>query len=212
MSRSGSTKKKPKKVDVDDLSDQQKVFVTSYAGSWNGAEAARIAKYAHPGVAAAKLLKNPIIQKAIAWEKQQLLAKIGINAAEILFHLWCMSTVTGDDFTDETGKIITDMNELSLRAKACIQGLEQTITTYTTEDGTTTEEVKTKLKITDKVRSVDMAMKHKGLFDEMIQQMFGGSGKPQMDWSALYGRPKDATAPDIIEVKRVESKPMEIKK
>lgn len=206
--RSGkSLKKKVSLKKIQLLTDQQQIFVSQYPIHWNGARAAADAGYANPAVSACKLLKNPIIQQAVAWEKEQLIKKLGISPSEVLFHLWCMATVNGGDFTDETGKIITDMNALTVRAKNCIAGIEQTVTTYTSDDGAVTEEVTTKLKLTNKNDAINTAMKHKGLFEANNSQLPGGL---IADWNTLYGRPKDALEPDIIEVevapKRLEEK------
>lgn len=202
--KSGSTKRKPTKYQLGELTDKEQIFIKSYPGHWNGTRAAREAGYASPDVAAAKLLKRPVVQAAIAHEKQKLLEKIGINSYEVLFQVWCMATVNGGDFTDESGKIITDMNELSLRAKNCIAGIEQTLTTTTTEDGTVSERLTTKLRLTNKNDAAKLLMQHKGLFEKTIEQIKGAG---TIDWEGMYGRPEGALEPDVIEVepKRLES-------
>lgn len=202
MSSSGSVKKKPSKKSMLSLNDRQEIFVKQYPIHWNGTRAAREAGYANPDVDAARLLKIPAVQQAIAYEKQKLIERLGIDPAEVLFHIWCMATVNGGDFTDESGKIITDMNQLSLRAKNCIAGIEQTVVTRTFDDGSSESEMTTKLKLTNKNDAVNSLMKHKGLFEPSL--LNPQENLQSLDWGKLYGRPKGVTDPDVIEIKKLE--------
>ena len=205
MSRTDIVKRGPKKSKIEGLTDQQWRFVQEYIVHWNGAESARIAGYANPGVASSKLLKNPTIQRYIASEKMKILKSTGIRAEEAIMQLWYALTRTAEDFADEEGKLITDVSQLNARARASIDGIEQTVTTYTTSDGDVREEIKTKLKLIPKAQAIDMAMKHKGLFEEMGRNSSESDGKA-FDWNTLYGRPHGATLPDEIELKKLEEK------
>lgn len=142
------------------LTPQQALFVKAYAKTENGTQAAKAAGYRNPSVTAVKLLKKPSIARAVkkVLNKAQKAHQLAIT--EIITHLYYATTRTSDDFVDpKTGQLLP-LHKLSTRAKACIEGIEQE--TWTDDEGN--ERVKTKIRLMSKVASLDMAMKHKGLF------------------------------------------------
>jgi phage terminase small subunit len=77
------------------LTTKQRVFVERYlANGFNGAEAARYAKYAHPQVDGSRLLGNVSIQAII----QTRLDEEAMSANEVLHRLAAHARGTADDF------------------------------------------------------------------------------------------------------------------
>ena len=146
------------------LNDKQRHFVMEYLVDSNGSRAAESAGYSTPSVAASKLLKKPLIARAIGRAQQITVQNLGLDAEEVLYNLWCCVTRSLDDFIDENGKIINDVKELTDRAKRSIDGIEQTVTIRHLDDGSSVETIRNKLRLVSKASALDMAMKHKGLF------------------------------------------------
>ena len=75
-----------------------------------------------------------------------------------------------DFINPETGELL-DLNNLTVRAKESIDGIEQEVTILKNRDG---EEigtrVKTKLKLVPKISAMDMFMKHLGGYEKDNKQ------------------------------------------
>jgi len=137
-----------------------------YLKDSNGTRAAKAAGYSSPTTASSKLLKKPLIARAIGRAQQIMVQNLGLDAEEVIYNLWCCVTRTLDDFIDEDGKLISNVNKLTDRAKRAVDGIDQEITITHNRDGTRTEKIRNKLKLVSKSSVLDMAMKHKGLFAE----------------------------------------------
>lgn len=151
---------------LDTLTDRQEMFVLEYTKDFDATNAAIRAGY-NPGTASvqgAKLLSNSLVAKAVSSRMAKLRKKIELTTDVIIKQLFYAVTRTLDDFDDGTGKICMDLKKLSKRAKACVEGIKQTVKTYTDADGNTTEDVITELKLMSKTASIDLAMKHLGMF------------------------------------------------
>jgi len=152
------------------MSDRQQRFVREYLVSLNATDAARKAGYAHPDVAAAKLMKHKQVSMAIAASTKNLSKKYEIGAETVIEQLAYVLTRTATDFVGKDDKLLP-VSKMNNRAQACIDGFEQDVTTYRDREGNVTGElVKTKIKLASKVSAIDMAMKHKGLFLKEVQE------------------------------------------
>jgi phage terminase small subunit len=83
------------------LSYKRRAFVEAYLQTWNATEAARVAKYAHPGRQGHRLLKNVEIQKTI----KARLAEMAMDADEVLVRLSQQATADISDFLKDGGGI-----------------------------------------------------------------------------------------------------------
>jgi len=162
----GSTELKSYGLRSAQLNDKQTRFVMEYLKDSNGTRAAKAAGYSSPTTASSKLLKKPLIARAIGRAQQIMVQNLGLDAEEVIYNLWCCVTRTLDDFIDEDGKLISNVNKLTDRAKRAVDGIDQEITITHNRDGTRTEKIRNKLKLVSKSSVLDMAMKHKGLFAE----------------------------------------------
>jgi len=76
------------------LTNKRRVFIEQYLQCWNGAEAARLADYAHPRQEASRLLSNVDIRAAI----EARVADLAMGADEALIRLSDMARGTIEDF------------------------------------------------------------------------------------------------------------------
>lgn len=190
----GRTELTSRGTDEEKLTDKERRFVMEYVISYDGAKAARAAGYSAPGVSAAQLLKRRKVMRAIGKREYEMSQKLELKLEDILTQLYYCVTRTADDFCDENGKLVTDVNLLNERAKATIDGIEQTC--HIDAEGNQT--IKTKLKLVPKAVSIDMAMKHKGAYAPVTVE---DVTKPKLDWDSITGRDE---APDPIEQRLLE--------
>lgn len=157
-----------RKADVEaKLTDKESKFIYEYCIDFNGTRAAIAAGYSEKcaQIQASKLLAKPHIAKAVGKIRNDDLVHLQLTREEILNQLYYCCTRDAMDFMDEkTGKIQTDVRKLTKRARNTIDGIKQTVKSWTDGDGNTHEEIVTELKLVGKASAIDMAMKHKGLF------------------------------------------------
>jgi len=183
-------------TDLERMTDKERHFVLLYCVNHNASEAAREAGYAHPGSAGSKLLKRKHIQRAIGRAEAIMIENVGIKAEEVLYQLLCCLTRSLDDFTDEAGKLITDVRELTPRAKNSVDSVKQKVTEREHADGSITRYIENELKLVPKANALQMAMQHKGLFaPEKVEQLLN------IDWDRLYDDNSNGTSKDPIEEK-----------
>ena len=92
------------------LSDQQRIFVTTYCEVWNATEAARTAGYKWPGVQGARLLQKAEIRAAV----DLILNEHYIGTRHILKRYSELANIRLADFIDEEGR----PNIKKIRAKS----------------------------------------------------------------------------------------------
>ena len=160
----GRTPLSKRGINLDRLTDKQRRFCISYSTCWNGRQAAVDAGYSETSASktAYSLLQNPLVCKYIGKIQYEFKEKHDVEREEILQQLFYAVTREMNDFSDENGKLITDLSLLDERARSVIDGVEQTVS-YDSEGN---EIVKTKLKLTPKLGAIDMAMRYLGMFKE----------------------------------------------
>jgi phage terminase small subunit len=176
----------PNKSDRDRLTDKQWSFIDHYMISKNATLAAKEAGYkpANAAQQGGKLLKNKIISRIIGAREKKQVERLELTSDDVLLQLFYCITRNARDFTDDSGKIITNVNELNDRACAAIDGIDQEVQYAYGPDGEVVgERIKTKLKLVPKAASIDMGMKHKGLFEASIIQ---GNQAQSLAWDELY--------------------------
>jgi len=194
----GKTKllgRSPKERDVAKLTDKQREFINQYLVIRDATKAAKAAGY-KPGNATqqgAKLMTNPIIKRIIGVRERHHGENLDLKQSDVLLQLFYCITRNARDFTDDSGRIITDVTQLNDRACASIDGIEQEIKIVYGPDGEIAgEQIKTKLKLVPKAAAIDMGMKHKGLFDPDNNE-----NVMTLPWEQLYG--DGSNDPDEIE-------------
>lgn len=198
----GSTKLRKTEVNESKLNDKQHKFVMEYCIDFNAQRAAISAGYAEgsAGVTGARLLTIPHVAKAIGKIRNDDLVHLQLTREEVLKQLYYCCTRSAEDFCDDQGKIITDVRKLTKRACNAIDGLKQTVKSWTDENGEVHEEVITELKLVPKAAAIDMAMKHKGLFAPTKSEVTVGV----FNWDMLASGPNQDSIIEA-EVRKMES-------
>ncbi len=147
---------------LEKLTYKQRAFVLEYGLDFNGIRAVKSAGYSGSGLAGQldRLLKHPQVKHAISIIEERDAGRFLIQREEVLMHLYFLATRTMDDFYKD-GEMITNVNELNERAKACVDSIKQK-THYDDEGNIVRKDVE--YKISPKSTGLEMAMRHKGLF------------------------------------------------
>lgn len=179
-------------------SEKMRKFCLEYPIDYNGKKAAIRAGYAKSSAAvmAVKLLKNTIVKKILGKQESANRKRLEVDANEILEQLVYCATRSGVDYVDDNGRVVSNLNDLPERAQQAIDGIEQT--DFYDENGDI-KSTKMKLKLVPKLGSLDLAMKHKGLFATEKKET-----KLVMDWDSLLQNENPKTID--VEVKRIEEK------
>ena len=185
-----TVKRLPHKKTMRKLSLRKLRFVSEYLVSLNEVQAGKAVGVSAP--TARKWLTDPVISRMITFEDRKTCEKLELSREEILLQLYYCVTRSAADFCDEDGKIITNVNQLSERARNTIDAIEQDV--YYDQEGN--QCLKTRLRLVPKATAIDMAMKHKGLFAP--QQIDVATSRPVLDWSNLYGKPEGVESPDEV--------------
>lgn len=147
------------------LTVQQRMFVKHMKASKNmkPSDAAREAGYSHPNIAAAKLMKNPLIKESLVREVKEREHRLDVKGDEILSFLHNVLLVDVTEIFDDDG--FTTMKQIKALPKyvrMCIQGIEsETVYHGTGDDMVETDRIKVKWMSKDK--ALELALKHHGM-------------------------------------------------
>lgn len=172
---------------------KERRFCLEYLVDYNGARAAVAAGYSEKTAAAmaVKLLKKPHIKSYVDKMEGELVEDVKLRKEDILTQLYYALTRTVDDFIGPDGEVLP-MSEMDIRAKSMIDGFEQEVRV----DGETGEKrIKTKVKLVGKLGAIELAMKHKGLFEADKHEH---DHRVSFDWDSLV-KPVNAEEEDIVE-------------
>ena len=165
MSRSKTRKKRTHSSvaikDTDGLNPRQRRFVEEYVIDCNASRAAKVAGYKTGPTIGSILLATPAVAAVVKQKLDALREKCELTAEMVLEQLIYGVTRDGKDFVDKNGRIQTNLNVLPRRVTAMIDSIEQEVS----YDGEGNEKVKTKLRLVSKATCIELAMKHKGLFE-----------------------------------------------
>jgi phage terminase small subunit len=177
------TKLIKKEPDLSKLTDKERRFCLEYLVDCDATRALMAAGYNCKSKRmatnlSAKMLKKPHIRKVVGYFEQKSREDCEIRREEVLWNLLCCTNRDGKQFVDETGRLIgsviledgevvagKSINDLPDELTTCIDGIKQKRKVTIYEDGSTYEEVTTELKLVPKAAALDMAMKHRGLFE-----------------------------------------------
>lgn len=165
------------------LTDKQLAFCEEYLTDSNGTRAAIAAGYSPTSATtkASALLRLPKVVRYIGKIRKELRSSRQIERNEILEQLWFCATRDAADYVDENGKIPSNIRMLPERARATIDSIEQIVCV---DPISGEEKIHTKFKFTPKLQAIDMAMRHKGLFDTTDT----GAIVSECDWDNLLER------------------------
>lgn len=181
----GSTRLlKKTKTNEGQLTDRERRFVEEYlSNGYEGTKAAIAAGYSvkTASVMASKLLKKNKIEQRIGVREKALETEYTIGRKAVLEQLLrCLTRDVADYIDPATGELYADLRKIPRHARDAIDGITEEITYNKQGEKIVTR----KLKLVGKASVIDMAMKHKGLFEpEKLEVKHG------LDWTSLYRPP-----------------------
>ena len=151
---------------------RHEIFAREYVKDLNGTRAAIAAGYAKKGakVRASELLTNRNVQALLAKLTKHQADKLDLSTEKVLTELSSVGFSNMLDYikTTEEGRAYVDLSNLTREQSAAIQ--EVTVDEYVGGKGKHARKVKrTKLKLVDKIRSLDLLGRHLKLFTERIE-------------------------------------------
>jgi len=148
--------------------DRHARFVTEYLEDQNATQAYIRAGYSPRGAAAsgAKLLRNPKVARAIRERQAARLERAELTADRVLEELRRLALVDARTFFDDRGNL-KPVSGLTAEQGAALASFEVLIKNAEAGDGK--QDVVHKLKLWDKVRSLETLAKHFKLLVERVQ-------------------------------------------
>ena len=160
------------------LTDKMCRFIAEYVVDCNGTRAAKVAGYGSPSVMAVKLLRHPLVSRAVGKLKRQQLEAIDLRREEILEQLVYAVTRDVRDMVDENGESLS-IPDMPKRMRCMIDGFEQEVFV----DGETGDRrIKTKVKLSPKLAAIDAGMKYRALYAPERHE----HAVVNVDWESLY--------------------------
>ncbi len=161
---------------------RHEIFAREYVKDLNGTRAAIAAGYGEKGahVRASQLLRNRKVQGLLAKLTKKHADKLDLSAEKVLSELSRMGFSNFLDYVNitEEGDAFVDLSNLTPEQAAAIQ--EVTVNEYMEGKGKDARQVKrTRLKLVDKIRSLDLLGRHLKLFTDRIE-VSGLEGLPDM--------------------------------
>jgi len=158
------------------ISKREQVFIREYLVDLSGAKAAQRAGYkaARLDQAAYELLRKPEIKREIRRLLADRAKRLSVSADNVLKELAFIAFFDPLALFDENG-VLKRIDELPEHARQVIASIE-----VRTEEGPgKSPSLVTKIKFNDKIRSLEMLMKHLGLLiDRSKIELTGKDGKP----------------------------------
>lgn len=155
----------PKERGVSDsrLSDKQRAFVDAYltVANCNAAEAARIAGYSAPN-AGSKLVKHPLVSRAIGKAQLERSKRTQIEADIVLKEIASVALVNIQDFLEEDGKYIPP-DKLPRHVAAAVYSVEWR--NVKDADGIVIGREVSNYTFWDKMTSLNLLARHLGIAD-----------------------------------------------
>jgi phage terminase small subunit len=147
------------------LSTKQAGFVAEYLVDGNAAAAAKRAGY-HPKHAPA-LLRLPAVVAAVQEGQRAHLAAAGVSKARLLLELGRIALAQASNYFDPTTKDAKHPGDLDADAGAALAGFEVLIKNAKAGDDQT--DTIYKFKLWDKVRALELYMRHYGMLVDKIE-------------------------------------------
>ena len=160
---------------------RHEIFAREYVKDLNGTRAAIAAGYAKKSakVRASELVTNRNVQALLAKLTKKQAEKLDLSAEKVLSELSRMGFSNFLDYVNitEEGDAFVDLSSVTQEQAAAIQ--EVTVNEYMEGKGKDARKVKrTRLKLVDKIRSLDLLGRHLKLFTEKVE-VSGLEGLPE---------------------------------
>lgn len=190
------------------LSDKHKMFVTEVLADFNQTRAAKECGFNCPQVAGAKLMARKNIREALKELTGPILQDNLLTVDRVVKQLETFLFLDPAEFWDERGKFIGNIRDLPLAVRQCIQGFKVTRRTFRSSDDSEETEEEIEVKIPDRVRCLELAMKYLKLLGADTN-LNAGSLTLNFNWDAFY---KQQTADGGVVVDQVSVKMKELEK
>ena len=162
------------------MTDKKLKFIKAYlTNGYDLREAAKAAGYSDGSYG--WLMKDKTIKKILEDLNLENVDHLKLTKELVLRQLFYCISREIDDFLDEEGKLITDLQKLPERAKASVDTIKQDV--YVKKNGQ--QIIKTEVKLVPKLQAIELAMKHKGMFAAEQSEV-----TLRVDWDNLYERQK----------------------
>lgn len=143
------------------LSEKERKSVVGFLNGLSKKDACMEAGYA-PSVKAHEVFKRPSVMKEIERRQHSMSTKAGVTADWIVERL---KLIAGADLTDmlviyEDGTGVPDLNKLTPGLRVALTGIE------TDKFG---DVVKIKVKLSDKLKALEMLARHLGMFNDKLE-------------------------------------------
>lgn len=150
------------------LKPEWELFVSEYLVDLNATKAAQRAGLASEtndnsgAVVGAKLLRNAKVREAVEVEFAKRLDRIELTQDRVIqeLALIALSDIIDYEVNEITGRLVPLSNRRISRA---VQSVKIKRQTWTDSGGTTRSEVTTEIKLWDKLRAVELLMRHMGM-------------------------------------------------
>jgi phage terminase small subunit len=152
------------------INARQQRFVDEYCIDLDGKRAALAAGYVggnlnYPHEAANRLLRSPVVRAAIARRKEGQLQRAELSASTVLDQLRALSMIDMRDFFDDDG-VLKPPSRWSVDMGRAVVSFDTVKKNVTTGDGKSDDVFRVRL--ADKVRSLEMLAKHFGLLVDRV--------------------------------------------
>ncbi len=149
------------------LNAMQLAFCSEYMVDFNGQKAAERAGYS-PKTAtmqASRMLSQDKIQARVAELRQKQQERLEITADDVLTRIWAAATADMSQYmtVDDTGAVRIDMSQCTREQLAQLTELTQDVQ-MTGDPNDSVPILKTRIKLVDKLRALDMAAKMLGAY------------------------------------------------
>lgn len=148
------------------ITPKQELFIQEYLKDLNGTQAAIRAGYSSDNAnnIASENLAKPYIRERIESAQKERLDRVKIQQDDVMEELKLLLKSSIDSYQinpDGTVDVKSDSDSRSIRA---VSGLKRKVKRYTNKAGEPSSEIEeVEIKLWDKTRAVEMAMKHLGL-------------------------------------------------
>ena len=152
------------------INPRQQRFVEEYCIDLDGRRAALAAGYVgsyanYPAEAANRLLRNPVVRAELATRKEHQLQRAELSASTVLDQLRALSMIDMRDFFDDDG-VLKPPSRWSVDMGRAVVSFDTVKKNVTSGDGKSDDVFRVRL--ADKVRSLEMLAKHFGLLVDRV--------------------------------------------
>lgn len=173
--RSKKTIVRRKRVDVSSLNDMQLLFVKELTANraLSPSQAAKNAGYKKPYQAAAQLLKNPIVKKALGKDLGDKIQKIDLRAERVLQELMDIGFADPGELFDKDGNLLP-IPKMPESVRRALSGFDVETTTVHSRDGEEeTTYTTVKPRFWSKPQALELLGKYLKMFVEMTKNETG---------------------------------------